>query len=202
MKVGPTTSIGATVAITISARPPSTLPAAPAALPRAILPAITCFPPMAYPVTVKAQNNEGLFAATFTVTVNEVDPSMDPLAVDSPFKVGSPVDLGEIGFDDLDTRDTHSATVSWGDGATNVGTVSRPRTAKAARAAPWSSPSTLTTSRATLPSRRASRTRTVTASPRPDDQCHESRSHRRPVHHHVTAKEGDTIAPPPSSSTT
>ena len=79
-----------------------------------------------YTVTVKAQNNEGLFATqTFTVTVNEVNPSMDPLAVDSPVNEGSPVDLGEIGFDDLDTRDTHSATVSWGDGTTNVGTVSQ-----------------------------------------------------------------------------
>ena len=38
---------------------------------------------------------------------------------------GSPVDLGEIGLDDLDTRDIHSASVSWGDGTTDVGTLSQ-----------------------------------------------------------------------------
>src|SRR5205807_3150357 len=79
-----------------------------------------------YTVTVRVLDNLGLSATqTFTVTVNEVSPTLEDFTVDSPVNEGDPVDLGPVAFRDPDTRDTHTATIAWGDGTTDAGTVAQ-----------------------------------------------------------------------------
>jgi hypothetical protein len=77
-----------------------------------------------FTVTLRVQDNLGLSATqTFTVTVNEQPPELDPLTLTSPVNAGEVVDLGALGFEAPDVHDTYTATVSWGDGTTNDGVV-------------------------------------------------------------------------------
>ena len=57
--------------------------------------------------------------ASFIVTVSEATPTMDAIP-DKTTAVGTPVDVGTVTFHDIGTGDTHSATINWGDSATNV----------------------------------------------------------------------------------
>ncbi|TPW17945.1 MAG: PDK repeat-containing protein, partial [bacterium] len=78
----------------------------------------------AYPVTVSVTDDDGGTASrTFTATVTNVAPSLASLG-DQNTAEGSLISLQGASFTDPGFLDTHTATVDWGDGTTESGTIS------------------------------------------------------------------------------
>ncbi len=80
--------------------------------------------PAAKTIKVQVTDIGGLTAvAETTVTINNVPPTVGPIAAPiGAVKVGTPVNAS-AGFTDPGTLDTHTAAWDWGDGSTSTGTV-------------------------------------------------------------------------------
>ena len=77
-----------------------------------------------YTITVTVTDSEGASSSdSLAVTVSNVTPTVNAGA-DQFVAVGATVSLDPATFNDLGTLDTHTATISWGDGSpTEAGTV-------------------------------------------------------------------------------
>jgi parallel beta-helix repeat protein len=76
-----------------------------------------------YIVTVTVTDNESAFSSdSLAVTINNVAPVVDA-GFDQTVDEGDIVGLDPASFNDLGTLDTHTATIDWGDGIVESGTV-------------------------------------------------------------------------------